>query len=115
MVLRAILPVALIAFLFNGSLRAETPKLPSTKAGVVIPLLEKFSPTGRSPAEEVKETKKILGDNCHCEIGHSDEDPLRQCYYFLDDGTQVEVVSSKKYFSILIFFHGQGAKIIYPK
>jgi hypothetical protein len=112
---RAIFSVALVVFLFGGiSHAADAPKLPSTKASVVIPLLEQFSPRDSTLTGKVKEAKKILGDNCHCEVGGSDPDPLRQCYYFLDDGTQVEVAWSRETFSILIFFRGQPAKTVYP-
>jgi hypothetical protein len=96
----------------------ESPKLPSNKASVVLPLLERFSPKDNSPKAILNGVRNILGPTGLGMGGGPDGHQWRTFYYFLDDGTEVSVsVCDLKGFEngIRIFIPGKPMKVVFSR
>ena len=96
----------------------ESPKLPSNKASVVLPLLERFSPKDDSPKAILEGVREILGSSRNVMAGGPDGHQWRTFYYFLDDGTEVSVsVCDLKGFGngIRIFVPGKPMKVVFSR
>lgn len=107
MTVRAVLLIALAAFLFTGFVRAgNAPKLPSRKATVVLPLLKQFSQKDTYPKIE-----EILGKP-DMDIGSG----IYIYVFRLDDSTSITVGTADRnsVFGISRTGHGvNGTQVIF--
>jgi len=113
MAARLLLLCIISAFLFVGVVRADDLKLPSRKASVVMPLLNKISP--KDSAESVLErVRKILGEADMGDAGGPRNRFWEADYYWLDDKTEIIVGSTNgKFDGISICLPGQTWKDFY--
>jgi len=112
---RVLLLALLFSFLLTqGTCRADGPSNSSRKASVIMPVLNKISPTD-PPQEVFERVKKILGGEP--DAGESGG-PVRRFWtaewYFLDDKTEVDVgYLNGKFSGISVRSPGQQWRVLY--
>ena len=115
---RAILLLVFVSILSAGMVRVDAaPKLPSKKASVVIPLLEKLDIVeNTSPRDAMDQMQKILGTFLAGDVSGFGSHRHIQYTWILDDQTNICMTyDSGKLVAIDAHIPGNGLKTFYPK